>query len=744
MRKVVFFLSLLFVFPSFYGQNTNSTDLKVGLVLSGGGAKGFAHIGAIRALEEAGIRIDYVGGTSMGSIIGSLYASGYSVKAIENIIRDKEIEFSNYIQDEISRKSKPFYQKENDHKYMLRLSIKDKKIQLPTGLMDGQSILNQFSKYTQHVNNISDFNLLPIPFLCIATDLENGEQVLLNSGYLPDAVRASASFPTLLKPVEIDGRLLVDGGIVNNFPVDEVLAMGADIVIGIDVGDGKLLKKEEINTVIDVLNQVVSYQMLDKNDLAKKDKTTVYIRPDISNYNVLSFEKFEEIVRLGYETSMQQFDALTAIAQQQNTPKKEYIPTKIPYEFVINSIQITGNANYTYSYIIEKLQIHLGKKISFRKFFNGIDRLSATGNFTNIQHKIFLTPDGEVCNISINVTENPIKTYVQVGLHYDDIYKAGVLLNLTSKHLLFDNDFIAADVVVGEKPRYNLTYFVDNGVHLSVGLKSSMDNFDFDSSFKPSNSSFSPDINYTNLEYLSFSNRLFFQAVYQDNFAVGVGAEHQYLKVLSKNSISDPGDNNITYENSSYLNGCAYLKFDTFDDYTFPKRGLLFESHAKWYLTSNDFQNNFSPFLQGNIRFGYAFTLGNKFTTQINSEAGVSFTENSNPYLDFHLGGYNANFSKRFSSFHGYPFASFGNNSYLKTTINLRYELMKSHFFSGIANFARAEKNIFENGALFDNTKSGYALQYGIKTLVGPISLTYSYSPEIKDNFWTINIGYWF
>jgi len=742
MKKSILTVILLCYCIFSYGQTNPEKDYKVGLVLSGGGAKGFAHIGALKAIDEAGVRVDYIGGTSMGAIIGSLYASGYSAIAIEKIVKD--MGFNDFMQSEISRKSKPYYQKENDHKYILRLSMEDKKIQLPSGLTDGQKVLNYLSQYTQHVNNISDFNNLPIPFLCIATDLEKGEQVILNTGYLPDAVRASASFPTLLKPVEIDGKMLVDGGIVNNFPIDEVVALGADIIIGVDVGDGKLLKKEDIHSVIDVLNQVVSYQMLDEADLAKKDKATVYIRPDISPYSVISFDKFEEIVQLGYDTTLEQISHLKKIVAQQTSPKMVSEPSLVPEEFIINSIRVTGNKNYTYSYIIEKLKIDLGKKISFDKFYKGIDRLTATNNFSNIQHKIFLTQDGELCNMTINVTENPIKTFVQMGLHYDDLYKAGVLLNMTSKHLLFDNDFLAADVVVGQKPRYNITYFVDNGFRLSVGLNTSLHNFDFDTDFIPANSTFEPSINYTNLDFFAISNRLFIQAVYQDDFSVGVGAHHNFMKVSSKNNLIPQGDQDINHENSHYINACGFLKYDTFDAKTFPKKGLLFEALASWHLLSSDFQNNFNPFLQGTIKYGQTFTIGNKFTTQLDSEAGISFSDNENPYLDFHLGGYNSNFSNNFVSFHGYPFASIGNNSYLKTTLSLRYELIQNHFVSGIANFSRAEKNVLTNVTLFENTKSGYALQYGIKTIAGPILFTYSYSPEIKDNFWNINFGYWF
>lgn len=741
MKKTGFILILLCFCIFSYAQEKREKDYKVGLVLSGGGAKGYAHIGALKAMDEAGLRVDYIGGTSMGAVVGSLYASGYSALSIEKIL--KELKFRDFVQSDISRKFKPFYQKENDHKYILRLSLENNKIQLPSGLTDGQEVLNYLSQYTQHVNTITDFNQLPIPFVCIATDLANGEQVLMNKGYLNDAVRASASFPTLLKPVEIDGKLLIDGGIVNNFPVDEVLDMGADLIIGVDVGDGKLLKKEAIHSVIDVLNQVMSYQMLEETDLAKKDKTALYIRPDITPYNVLSFDDFDEIVQLGYETTLAQISKLDSIVSLQTSPKIISEPSLIPEEFIVKSIRVNGNKHYTYGYIVEKLQIHLQETISFEKLFKGIDRLSETNNFTNIQHKIFLSPDGRTCDITFNVTENPVDTFVQLGLHYDDLYKAGVLLNLTSKHLLFDNDLISADVVVGQKPRYNITYFVDNGIHLSVGFKTSLQNFDFDTDFIPNNSSFDPAINYKNLDLLEISNRLFIQAVYQDNFAVGLGLHHNYLNITSKNS-QIPEDDKLTYEKSQYVNACGFLKYDTFDNLTFPKNGLLFETYATWHLLGSDYQKNFNPFLQGTIKFGYAFTLGNKFTTQIDSEAGISFADNENPFLDFHLGGYNANFSNKYTSFHGYPFASIGNNSYLKSTFSLRYEIVHNHFIGGIANYSRAEKNILSNGALFENTKSGYALQYGLKTLLGPISFTYSYSPEIKDNFWNINIGYWF
>ncbi len=716
-------------------------DLKVGLVLSGGGAKGFAHVGVLKALEKAGVRVDYIGGTSMGAIVGALYASGYSADAIETII--KNFNFHDHIPNEISRKNKPFYQKEIDDKYILKLPVKDKSIQIPTGLSDGQTVLNVLSKYTQHVNTISDFNKLPIPFLCMATDLENGEQVLLNKGYLPEAVRASSAYPTLLKPIEIDGKLLVDGGIVNNFPVDEVKAMGADVIIGVDVSSSSLLKKDELNSVLNILDQIVSYQMLTKEDLEKKNRTDIYIQPDIKPYSVMSFDKSADIIQAGVIAGEKNIAAFKKIAAQQHVPRADITPKESPEKFIINTIHIEGNKNYTYGYIIEKMQIRLGKRISFDDFFRGINRLSATGNFTNIQQRIHLSKDN-ACNISIKLTENPINTYVQLGAHYDPLFKAGIVLNVTSKHLLFKNDFLSTDVVVGEKPSYNFTYFVDNGIHLSIGLQSVYQDFDFDTYFLSDNPPYNLSANFITLDYLKLTNQVFIQGVYKDNFAVRLGLKHQFIRALNKNSNDDIGDNANLFEKSHIYSSTGLLRFDTFDERTFPKSGLQFEGNANWYFYSSDFQHNFSPFIQGQAKFGYALTFKKKLTIQINSEAGISTGNNKNPYLGFYLGGVSPNYKTNFTEFYGYPFASIGNNSYLKTAFTLRYELFNKQYISAIANYARTENDLLNKGAIFENTKKGYALEYGIKSLAGPIILNYSYSPDIQKNYWSVRIGHWF
>ena len=211
-----YFLTCLIFILCFEGfsQNTENDDVKIGLVLSGGGAKGLAHIGVLKVIDSLGIKIDYVAGTSMGAIIGSLYASGYTGKQLDSIFM--EIDFDTLINDNLPRASKAFYERDNSEKYAVTLPFEDFKIKLPSALSRGQNTYALFSKLTLHVSEINDFSKLPIPFFCIATDIETGQAVMLDSGNLAQSIMASGALPTLFQPVTIDGQILIDGGVVNN------------------------------------------------------------------------------------------------------------------------------------------------------------------------------------------------------------------------------------------------------------------------------------------------------------------------------------------------------------------------------------------------------------------------------------------------------------------------------------------------------------------------------------------------
>ncbi|MDO9274163.1 MAG: patatin-like phospholipase family protein [Lutibacter sp.] len=737
MKRILLIFFILSAALSFSQEVVEKEDVKVGLVLSGGGAKGFAHVAVLRVLEEAGVRIDYIGGTSMGAIVGGLYASGYSANQLDSII--KTTDFNKILTDDLPRKSKPFYEKENGEKYILTIPIKNRKLGMPTALSNGQSVLNLLTSLTQHVNSISDFRELPIPFVCIATNLETGKQQILNKGFLPEAILASGAFPTLLAPVEIDGKLLTDGGITNNFPVDEVKAMGADVIIGVDIQSG-LQDKEELNSAVKILNQIVGFQMY-KSMEHKYHSIDLVIKPKLELFNVVSFDKSKEIMAEGEFAAREKFGELKAIADRQIHVKDRKIDTKQIEKFSIKQIDIEGNNYYTRAYIVGKLNLKNRETTNYEKVVESINNLAATGNFDNVQYRILHEEDG--CIVNLKVKEHQISNFLKLGVHYDDLYKTAILLNVTTKHILFDNDMLSSDLVLGDNLRYNFDYFIDNGFYWSFGIKSRYNNFNANVNFDKAN------VNKINLNYEDFTNQVYLQTVFGRKFAIGAGGEFKRIKVYSE-TISALGDNGepsngrLYFDKSNYLNLIAYLKIDTYDKKYFQKEGAYLDVDFRWYLGSSNFNDNFVTFSQLKGKIGYAHTFFDKLTTHLVSEGGLTIGENVNRALDFNVGGYGENFINTFIPFNGYGFAVLNGNSFLRTSFKLRYEFLTKNYFQATANYARVGQDLLNNGRIFEDTKSGYMLGYGLDTFLGPIEFNYSWSPDHKENYWYFNVGYWF
>ncbi|MBN4082995.1 patatin-like phospholipase family protein [bacterium AH-315-A23] len=745
MKKILLIAFIFSVSIVFAQKVVEKKDIKVGLVLSGGGAKGLAHVAAIKVLEEAGVRVDYITGTSMGAIVGALYASGYNGNQLDSIVRS--IDYDNLMTDNVPRKSKPFYEKESGEKYALTFPIKNKKVGIPIALAEGQNILNILTRLTQHVNNISDFSKLPIPFACIATNLETGEQVVLNKGFLPEAIKASGSFPTLLAPVVIDGKLLSDGGIVNNFPVNEVIEMGADIVIGVDIQSG-LEAKDNLDSAVKILNQIVGFQMY-KTLQSKYKNVDVLIKPNMDKFNVVSFDKMNEIMKVGDMAARDKLRELKDIAKSQIKKESKQINTKLIQKFHIEKIEIDGNNHYTRAYILGKLNIKKRDTTSYKQLIESVNNLTATGNFENVQFRIVDEKGGSI--VKFKVKEHEISSFLKLGLHYDDFYKTGILLNITLKHVLFRNDIISADFILGDNIRYNFNYFIDNGFYWSFGVKSRFNSFNANFKFDDAN------INKINVVYEDFTNQLYFQTVFNRKFAVGMGIEHKGVKAYTE-TISSLEANLVTsdkkrgyFDKSDYFNVMAYLKIDTYDKKYFQKKGFFLDIDYRWYLASSDYQSDFlldhidfASFSQLKGKIGLAYTFFSKLTTHFISEAGITIGENSNRVLDYNVGGYGENYINNFIPFNGYDFAELTANSFLKSTLTLRYEFLPKNYFSATANYARVEKDLFNEGRIFDNTKSGYAVGYGLDTFLGPVEINYSWSPDHQENYWYFNVGFWF
>lgn len=733
MKKLTYFLFLFSVF--IFSQE----QPKVGLVLSGGGAKGFAHIGVLEELEKAGVQIDYIGGTSMGSIIGGLYASGYSAQQIKNVV-DKT-DFRKLLRDDIPRRDKPYFEKAYKEKHAVSLPIKKGSIGLPLGLSRGQNVLNFLTELLAPVDEVTDFSKLPIPFYCVATDLENGAEILLESGSLPLSLRASASFPSLLNPVEIENKLLIDGGVVNNFPVDIMKKKGVDIIIGVNV-QGNLYNKDELASVASILAQIINFQMYNKAD-EQIELVNIYMRPDILEYNVISFEEKDKIIKEGIKVAKPFKVVFDSIAKLQKNKKIQRKIAENSEKFVIDRITINGNTNYTNNYILGKLQIKEGDSVTYNETSKKINTLTATNNFKRIDYHFKKSFNGKTLNLSVK--EEDTQSFLRLGVHYDLLYKSGVLLSFNQKKLLFKNDELLIDFTIGDKIRYNLEYFVDNGLLLSYGFSSRYNTFKTNVFFNTNN------INKIDIRYRDFTNSFHLQTTIDKKIAFGFGVEQKNIVASSETFLTN--NEETFFDDSNYINTFGFLRLDTFDKNQFPTKGFYADLGFKWYMWSNRNENlhkldanaeDFNQFSQIDGTVSFATTFWNKLTLQYTSQAGFTLGEEDSEVFDYRLGSYNKNFINTFYPMYGYDVSELTNQSFLRSELELRYCLFDKHYVTGLANFARVEKNVFLDGELFNNIKSGYAVGYGLETIVGPIELKYSWSPDHDKHYWLFNLGFWF
>ena len=710
-------IAAIFLFIFVLSQNTFSQDTiksrpKIGLVLSGGGAKGFAHIGVIKVLEKAGVKIDYIGGTSVGAVIGALYASGYNAAQLDSIFRDTD--FNNLITDYIPRSSKNFYEKRNDELYAFSLPVNNFKVGIPLSLSKGMFNYNLINRLTKHVKEIHDFSKLPIPFLCMATDIETGQQVVLDKGYLAKALIASSAFPSIFAPVELDGKLLVDGGVSNNYPIDEIRKLGADIIIGVDVQDD-IKDRNSLNDATKILVQVNNLQMIEKMK-ANKAGTDIYIKPEVNQYGIISFDAIEDIINRGENAANEQLDKIKKLAKPIEIHTKEALKFGND-SLCIKYININFLPNYTRSYVLGKLGFNANSKIDYSDLRVGFDNLSATQNFKSITYTIDKNENQE--DLNINLVESPQTTFLKFGLHFDGLFKSALLVNLTQKKIISKNDVAFIDIGIGDNLRYNLEYYIDNGFHWSFGLKSKYSGFTKNVSTSFISNFVTPpfEINTINIQYLDFTNQAYIQTVSFQKFLLGIGVENKNIKITSE-TISSTAS---IIQNNNYWSVFESLKYDSFDNKYFPKSGWAFSTNINTYLSSSNFKSQAEPFSIVKSEFSVVKKFIKKATIEFQVDAGLKFGKGSGPDLDFALGGYGFNPINNIKSFYGYDFLSITGNSYFKTAFTIDYEFYKKNHLNFSGNYAQVNNELFQTTDWVSKPKySGYALGYGIETMVGP------------------------
>jgi NTE family protein len=404
------------------GQETAYHRPKIGLALSGGGARGVTHIGVLRALERMRIPIDFIAGTSIGSIVGGVYATGATTQDLEALV--KSTDWAEVFTDRPPRDKLPFREKDDDRRYIeaLNLGIDSKGLHITQGLVNGQKFLFLMEKSTLRASSIDDFDDLPIPFRCVAADLVTGEKFVFSKGSLPRAVRASMSLPGVFSPVREEGHVLVDGGIADNLPVDVVRAMGADVVIAVDIGTPPM-DLDEINSPVAVFGQVVNLLMQKEVEIQAAN-ATVLLRPDLGRFGIMDFPNCLKLIPVGEKIVEDHAAALSSYA----LPPEEYAAWTARVRglpappAVLDFVEFEGTDPADESVLKTKLETQPGHPVDVQKLQEDLVLVYNTGDYEAVNYT--LVKRGDRQGVVITATPNALgPNYMSFGIELSSDFK---------------------------------------------------------------------------------------------------------------------------------------------------------------------------------------------------------------------------------------------------------------------------------------------------------------------------------
>ena len=721
MRKnVVIFFTM---FLSFYLHSQVKEGFavpknpKIGLSLSGGGAKGFAHIGVLKVLDSLGVKVDYISGTSMGAIVGGLYASGYTGKEIEKVVM--ETDFYTIIANEKNRKETTFFDKSVD-KYILNIPVKDGKFNvLPKAISTGQKNIYLLKELFKNVSAINDFSKLPIPFMCIATNLESGKIEIFEQGDLVSSIMASSAFPSLMDPVKINDSLYIDGAMTINYPSKPLKDKGIDIVIGVDLSQG-LANRDNLQSAIDILNQVIDFG-IQKETKNQYQYTDVNIHPDLTGITATSYDAKRAILDSGYVEAKKYVETLSLLPKRKDELLRVPLNSIYSNVYKIDSLILENSNIFGKNYVQGKMNLRVPSLQTYGGINQMIDRLYSTNNYRLINYDIVQKNDQNY--LKLNVTEDDTRFFLKFGLHYDEVFKTGLLLNATAKRLLFRNSTVSLDVVVGDKPRYYLNYFIDNGYIPGFGVYASgmsLDLRDIGSNV------------YENWNW--FRNEAFIQSVWRDKYAIGGGISHDYY------------EGKFTWESSysnthNFINPYAFIKTDTQDNTSFPTKGLFLYAEGKVLDLLNKEQEGRT--FQLKISSQINFPLNSWLTYRVGLFGGVTVGDEISSFYQYRIGGLFEQNVGNFVKFQGYEFGQLHSKNLLTASNTFQFNFSKNYYVDAHLSLGNLFNDIKVDDILHIS-ESSTGITAGYKSPFGQIKLNYSRSLNRNNNILSVILGHWF
>ncbi len=706
---------------------------KVGLVLSGGGAKGVAHIGVLKVLEEAGIPIDYIAGTSMGSIVGGLYAIGYDARRLDSLVRVQNWPF--LLSNRAYRYDLPFSEKDKDEKYLLSIPMLGSKlIQMPAGFISGQNIYNLFSGLTLGYHDSLSFLNLPIPFSCVAANLVNGEEVVLSSGSLPLAMRASMAIPGVFSPVVQDTMMLVDGGIANNYPVDVMRGMGADIIIGVDVSAG-LRTMGELNSVVDIVDQLTNFLGMAKYEENIK-LTNLYIKPDIEPYSAASFDPvaIDTLILRGERAARAQWGEIMQLKEQlglaADVPSRKIENPFISADsLVIGSIRIEGVNSSEKKWVGKKIGLHEYSVISMKDLHRAIAALYGTGAFSLVNYHL----SGQGVYDLTFVLEEKGMSSLNIGFRFDSEEMAAILVNTTimRRNLrglqlsvtgrLSMNPYVRVDCSLGNTflRKAVLTYMYKyNDIDLySRGHKED------------------------NITFSYHQGGLNFSDIYLRNLKFELGIKYEYFD-FSSFLYARPGEREEV-KPEGFLSYYGLMHYETYDQKYYPEKGTSARVEYALYTSNGWRYDGGAPFsaLAGNVTT--VLPVSRRFA-MLPSLYGRVLIGRQIPYAyQNNMGGMvTGRYFPQQLSFVGIHHLEMFEKAVLAGRMKLRYRIGKKSYLTAAVNYAKQKNNFFD--ILNGDDIWGGGISYSYNTLVGPVDLWLDVSNWDKKLGVYFNLGYYF
>lgn len=714
---------------------------KVGLVLGGGGAKGVSHIGVLKVLEEAGIPIDYIAGTSMGAIVGGLYAIGYRPAEIDSMVSRQD--WTMLLSDRVKRSDLSFPEKENSERYILSLPFgKNKKDRVINGVIKGQNLQNLFSNLTIGYHDSVDFNAFPIPFACVAVDVVNGREHVFHRGSLPLAMRASMAIPAVFTPVRLDSMMLVDGGLNNNYPADVALAMGADILIGVDLGTSDLKVLDGLNTPGDVVGQIVALHGYDKYRW-NKEHTDLLIRPDMTPYNSASFSSvaLDTLIDRGEQAARRQWDELIALKQKIGLDstasavppvppfRKRTYPVLASDTFFIRTISFEGADPRDEKWLTRISGLKENSRISLHELQNAMSILVGTNAFSNVSYKL----TGEQQEDLLLTLQPKSISSINVGLRFDTEEIVAVLLNATLDYRARYRSRLAFTGRVGKKTYARLDYGIERTPLRKFNLAYMFTYQDLDiyhrgdKIFNTTYRHHLAEFGYSDMNWLCFK--------------LQVGLRYEYFDY---NSFLYTGENqDYKIRPQSFFSYFALAHFETLDRRYFPSKGVSLKADYSIYTDNFVTYKNHTPFSALGLDFLSVVPLSSHLSLLPSVSGRVLIGRDAAyPFLNAVGGEMAGRYLAQQLPFAGINHVEILDNALAIARLHLRQRIGERHYISLIANYGVHQKDFFS--LLKGEHLWGGSIGYAYNSIAGPLNTSFGLSNRHNHLQFYLNLGYTF